>query len=219
MGEPGHVSQVNLRLIGAGKRFERGWIFRNLNFCGQEGERWAITGPNGSGKSTLLLSLGGYLELTEGGLSLTHANRTRPDGQVSRFTALAAPYLDLPPALTVAELLQFHRQLKGIRSGWEEPKQLDLSGLKGHFHKKTAQLSSGLRQRLRLYLAFGCAAPLLLLDEPGSHLDSHGFEWYLSLLAQPFLAELLLVVASNDPAEYAGMSVLSDLAVIEPENG
>jgi hypothetical protein len=57
------------------------------------------------------------------------------------------------------------------------------------------------------------------LDEPGSHLDSRGFEWYLSLLAQPFLAELLLVVASNDPAEYAGMSVLSDLAAIEPENG
>jgi len=78
MGEQDHVSQVNLRLEGAGKRFERGWIFRNLNFCGQEGERWAIKGPNGSGKSTLLLSMGGYLELTEGGLSFTHANRTRP---------------------------------------------------------------------------------------------------------------------------------------------
>jgi ABC-type multidrug transport system ATPase subunit len=206
------VASVRLRMNSGSKRFDRGWLFKNLDFFGKASEKWAITGPNGSGKSTLLLSLGGYIELTEGKLSLCISGRDWPDLHISRHTVLASPYLDLPAFLTIKELLHFHRQLKGVRPGWDAAEQLDMSGLKNHIHKRTVQLSSGQRQKLRLLLAFGCAAPILLLDEPCSHLDQQGIEWYQSLLRQPFLNDLLMMVASNDPAEYEGMKPLLHLS-------
>jgi ABC-type multidrug transport system ATPase subunit len=109
-------------------------------------------------------------------------------------------------------LLQFHQQLKGIRLGWDALEQLGMSGLKSQLHKKTAQLSSGQRQKLRLLMAFGCNAPILLLDEPCSHLDQQGFDWYRQLIQLPVVSHLLMVVASNDPAEYEGMKSLIQLS-------
>jgi len=212
MGYLGGEVSIELCMNKGSKRFERGWLFKGLNFTGRASEQWSITGPNGSGKSTLLLSLGGYIELTEGSLSLRFSGRDWPDLHISRHTALASPYLELPAFLTIKELLHFHGQLKGIRPGWDANEQLALSGLKSHVHKKTVQLSSGQRQKLRLLLAFGCASPILLLDEPCSHLDQQGFEWYQRLLRQPFLADLLLLVASNDPTEYEGMKTLLHLS-------
>lgn len=209
--EGGSAAPIILRMSSGGKRYDRGWLFKNLDFIGRASEQWAITGPNGSGKSTLLLSLGGYVELTAGKLALRYSGRDWPDIQISRHTALASPYLDIPASLTIRELIHFHQQLKGIRLGWDAGRQLVLSGLNGHLHKKTAQLSSGQRQKLRLLLAFGCSAPVLLLDEPCSHLDQQGFEWYRQLIQLPFLAELLVVVASNDSAEYEGMKPLVHL--------
>lgn len=208
----GGSESTQLRMSSGGKRFERGWLFKNLDFNGHASEQWAITGPNGSGKSTLLLSLGGYLELTEGNLALHYFGRDWPEVQISRHTVLASPYLDIPASLTVKELLQFHQQLKGIRLGWDSLEHLGMSGLKSQLHKKTAQLSSGQRQKLRLLMAFGCNAPILLLDEPCSHLDQQGFDWYRQLIQLPIVSHLLMVVASNDPAEYEGMKSLIHLS-------
>ncbi|MFZ9939276.1 MAG: ABC transporter ATP-binding protein [Bacteroidia bacterium] len=208
----GDTAPIDLRMNKGGKRFERGWLFKHLDFRGQSSEQWAITGPNGSGKSTLLLSLGGYLSLTEGKLSLHFAERDWPEEQISRHTALASPYLDIPGALTVRELLHFHQQLKGVRWGWDAAEQLGLSGLNSQLHKKTAQLSSGQRQKLRLLLAVGCNAPILLFDEPCSHLDQQGFDWYRQLIQLPLMKSLLLLVASNDPCEYEGMKPLIHLS-------
>jgi len=212
MTDLGGSESTQLRMSSGGKRFERGWLFKNLDFNGHASEQWAITGPNGSGKSTLLLSLGGYLELTEGNLALHYFGRDWPEVQISRHTVLASPYLDIPASLTVKELLQFHQQLKGIRLGWDALEHLGMSGLKSQLHKKTAQLSSGQRQKLRLLMAFGCNAPILLLDEPCSHLDQQGFDWYRQLIQLPIVSHLLMVVASNDPAEYEGMKSLIHLS-------
>jgi ABC-type multidrug transport system ATPase subunit len=57
-----------IALTDAGKRFNRDWIFRHLNFTFHRGISYAITGPNGSGKSTLLQAIAGSLNLSEGGL-------------------------------------------------------------------------------------------------------------------------------------------------------
>jgi ABC-type bacteriocin/lantibiotic exporter with double-glycine peptidase domain len=73
-------------------------------------------------------------------------------------------------------------------------------------------LSSGQRQKLRLLLAVGCNAPILLFDEPCSHLDQQGFDWYRQLIQLPLMKSLLLLVASNDPCEYEGMKPLIHLS-------
>ena len=47
-------SRMLIQLHNTGKRFNRDWIFRNVNTAFTTGNAYAITGPNGSGKSTLL---------------------------------------------------------------------------------------------------------------------------------------------------------------------
>jgi len=50
---------MRIKLTNLGKRYNREWIFRNLNFQFEPGKHYAITGPNGSGKSTLLKIIAG----------------------------------------------------------------------------------------------------------------------------------------------------------------
>ena len=57
---------MTICLSDAGKRFNRDWIFRHLNYTFEAGQSYAITGPNGSGKSTLLQALSGGMYINEG---------------------------------------------------------------------------------------------------------------------------------------------------------
>ena len=62
--------------------------------------------------------------------------------------------------------------------------------------------SSGMKQRLKLALAFCSDTPMLMLDEPTSNLDKQGVEWYLGLVQQ-FAAGRLTIICSNQEHEYS----------------
>ena len=57
---------MKITLSNAGKRFNRDWIFRHVNYEFINGHAYAITGPNGSGKSTLLQVIAGSVGSSEG---------------------------------------------------------------------------------------------------------------------------------------------------------
>lgn len=57
---------MKISLQDAGKRYNREWIFRHLNYQFLQGEHYAITGANGSGKSTLLQVIAGAVLQSEG---------------------------------------------------------------------------------------------------------------------------------------------------------
>ena len=57
---------MEINLTNLGKRFNRDWILRNLDFQFENGKHYAITGPNGSGKSTLLQLISGSAVYNEG---------------------------------------------------------------------------------------------------------------------------------------------------------
>jgi len=65
-----------------------------------------------------------------------------------------------------------------------------------------AALSSGMRQRLRLAFALLHRPPILLLDEPGSHLDDEGRALTAAIVAEQRRAGLVLL-ATNDERESA----------------
>ena len=67
--------------------------------------------------------------------------------------------------------------------------------------KAIYNLSSGMRQRLKLALALWSDVRILLLDEPGTNLDSTAFDWYLRELAQ-VPADRIIIIASNNATEY-----------------
>lgn len=57
---------MDIILQHIGRRFNKEWIFRSLDYTFLSGGRYAVLGPNGSGKSTLLSVVMGNLSPSEG---------------------------------------------------------------------------------------------------------------------------------------------------------
>src|SRR5579872_7366331 len=98
---------MKITLIDAGKRFNRDWIFRHLEYEFLPQHQYAITGPNGSGKSTLLQVIAGAIATSEGSaryVCFPSGDPIQPD-HVYRYLSLAAPYLELVEEMTATEFL------------------------------------------------------------------------------------------------------------------
>jgi len=183
------------------KRYNREWIFRRLNYRFDAGKTYAITGPNGSGKSTLLQVLWGQIPQTAGTLRYENGEGTISPEEAFRHISIATPYMDLIEEFTLAEMLQFHFQLKRIRNGLTVADVLERMYLGDAYEKQLINFSSGMKQRLKLGLAFFTTADVYFLDEPGTNLDRRAFDWYRKEFAD-LPKEAISFVASNDPAEY-----------------
>lgn len=183
------------------KRYIRQWIFRKLDYTFTAGNPCAVTGPNGSGKSTLLKVLSGFQPATEGTISCQLQGSQVGIEDLYRSISIAAPYLELIEDFTLGELLKFHFSFKRLSAGQTLEGVAQRMYLEDAWHKPVKHFSSGMKQRLRLGLAFYADTPLLFLDEPTSNLDIQGQEWYEKEII-PLIATKIILVASNQPAEY-----------------
>jgi ABC-type multidrug transport system ATPase subunit len=75
---------MHIQLSDAGKKFNREWIFRGVDFVFQPGKIYAITGPNGSGKSTLLQAIAGSLNLSAGKITWQQNNTAITNDNIFR---------------------------------------------------------------------------------------------------------------------------------------
>lgn len=176
------------------KRFHREWVFRNFNFEFSLGNFYIITGPNGSGKSTLMQVLWGQLPPSTGSLSYSSC---APD-DVYKSVSIAAPYLDLIDEFTLEEMVNFHFKFKACKISVEQV--IKKINLPSSYQKPIATFSSGMKQRLKLGLAFFSKADVLFLDEPTTNLDKNSIEWYKTQLAE--ITESIIIMASNQENEY-----------------
>jgi len=154
-------------------------LLRAVTLSVQAGQCWFMLGPNGAGKSTLLAVLAG----TKAALS----GRVEVDGRALgdwRRGALARRLALLPQAEdglfegSVEAFVALGRFPWRGRFGLPAPDDaaiiaselaaFELGALAG---RPFEQLSGGERQRARLAQLFVQRAPLLLLDEPFTHLD------------------------------------------------
>ncbi len=166
----------DLLLAQGGRTLVRGMSFR-LN----AGEVWCLLGPNGSGKSTLLHTAAGLREAQGGALRL--AGRTVADWPVAgaaRQRAFLPQNFHDAFSASVLESVMLGRHPHLSRWQWEgeDERALALAALRavdlaGFEQRDVLTLSGGERQRVALAALFAQDAPLLLLDEPVSHLDLH----------------------------------------------
>ncbi|MEN9319822.1 MAG: hypothetical protein RLZZ309_809 [Bacteroidota bacterium] len=193
---------MQIQVSAASKRFNKEWIFSNLNFSFTTGQHYALIGNNGSGKSTLLQIIAGYIGLTKGEIHWTNtAGDAIDSANVFRHISIAAPYLELVEEFTALEQIAFHQQFKPLQNGLSPIELLEKIGLSNAANKQIRNFSSGMKQRLKLALAIFDQAPILLLDEPCSNLDQEGIQTYHQLM-QAYAMHKLIIVASNDPQEY-----------------
>jgi len=195
---------MKISLINAGKRFNRDWIFRNINQEFISGTAYAITGPNGSGKSTLLQAIGGAIMMSEGKAQYAVGAQLKEIevDNAFRYISIAAPYLELIEEMTLLEMLEFHAQFKPLLSNTTIPEIITIIGLKAAANKQIRFYSSGMKQRVKLAQAIFSDVPCVLLDEPCTNLDAVGIELYHQLI-RDYGNNRLIIVSSNDPQEYS----------------
>ncbi len=154
-------------------------IARGIDLDLGPGDALAVLGPSGAGKTTLLATLAGLLEPRAGEVLIGGVPSTRlPDGAAARivaFTPEDAHVFDT----TILENL---RVARGDVTEAEATDALERAGLADflaalpegldtRLGENATMMSGGERRRLLLARALLAPAPLMLLDEPGEHLD------------------------------------------------
>jgi thiol reductant ABC exporter CydC subunit len=144
------------------------------------GRRVAVVGPSGAGKSTLAAVLLRFLPYDEGSVTLDGVELSELDGDTTRrvvglvaqdahvfdntleenlrLAKRGATAEELDDALAATRLLHWTRELP--------------AGLGTEVGERGARMSGGQRQRLAIARALLADFPVLVLDEPGEHLDT-----------------------------------------------
>jgi nitrate/nitrite transport system ATP-binding protein len=148
-------------------------VFEEINFAIDKGEFVCIVGHSGCGKSTILNILAGLDEASGGVVIMAGREVAGPSldrGVVFQGHALM-------PWLTAKKNVAF-----AVKSRWPDAdkakideicqRYLDMVGLTGAEHKKPAELSGGMKQRVGIARAFAIEPKMLLLDEPFGALDA-----------------------------------------------
>lgn len=154
-------------------------IIREVSFRLAEGTVLALIGPNGSGKTTLIRAVSGVLPLQTGHVRVYGGdiNRMHPQ-QRARLISVVPQARSIPAAFTAEEVVAMgrtpHLNWLGKISTYDQEvideslEKMDLLDLRT---RTVDELSGGEQQRLLLARSLAQESPLLLMDEPTTHLD------------------------------------------------
>ncbi len=148
-------------------------VFDNINIGIEKGEFVCIIGHSGCGKSTIMNIIAGLDDPSDGVVIMDGREVSGP----SLDRGVVFQNYSLLPWLTALQNVNF-----GVRARWprwsseqiEEHscRYLQMVGLSRSIHRKPAELSGGMRQRVSIARAFATQPKLLLLDEPFGALDA-----------------------------------------------
>ncbi len=197
MKPPGVRSELSLRAenlhLWRGERH----VLRGLALEVSGGELLQVTGANGAGKTTLLRALCGMLYLEEGRV-IWSGHDVQED--LPAFHA-SLTYLGHEPPLkadlTAGENLRYWVGLRRRLSAPQVAGALQSVGAPGLADRLVRTLSAGQRRRVALAALALFAAPLWLLDEPTTNLDTEGQRLVGQLLEQHVRAGGLAIVAAH----------------------
>ena len=166
--------KIKLQIKDMTKKYDNGDGVEHINLDIYEGEIVTFLGPSGCGKTTILRTIGGFLDVTSGDITV--------DGQSiigmppeKRPTAMVFQSYNLWPHMTIYENLAFGLKLRKVPKAEinaDVKKYLDLVSMPGCEKKYPGQLSGGQQQRIATARSLMLKPSLLLLDEPFSALDA-----------------------------------------------
>jgi NitT/TauT family transport system ATP-binding protein len=156
---------------GAGKRYGKLQVFRDVDLSVGQREIVALVGPSGCGKTTLLRCLDGLIPMS-GGEILIDGKPVK--GPLPR-TAMVFQHFGLFPWKTVRGNVAYGLDLAGASKAEireRVPRFIHLVGLAGFEDAYPYQLSGGMQQRCGLARALAVEPDLLLMDEPFASVDA-----------------------------------------------
>ena len=200
-------------------------IATGINVAFAEGNLIALIGANGIGKSTLLRTLTGIQKSLSGEVLLNNKNITGySQKELSQNLAVVLTE-SLPPSnLTVFELVALGRQPYTNWLGSLSPEDIikvneaiALTQIEHLRHKKHFEISDGQLQKVLIARALAQDTPLIVLDEPTTHLDLLHKVNLIKLLKQLASATGKCILYSTHDLDLA-LQLSDQIVVMTPGN-
>ena len=166
-------------------------LFNHLSFSIEAGDRIGLVGHNGCGKSTLLKILLNELTIDDGQL---HCQRGLKIGFVEQFLSSE---LEETPAQE-AVLNQIPDDERPLRRYQVETLLQQLGFDDATVQRPLKMLSGGQKNLVLVARAIIQEPELLLLDEPGNHMDSSAMYFLKRYLSQPDVPSFLMISHDRD---------------------
>ena len=187
-------------------RYGQGFHLQPVSIEIERGSFTVLAGPNGSGKSTLFSLINGIAKPTAGSVSLDGREISEiGDKERARIMGMVAQRNGINFDYTVEELVSMGRYpYQGIFSGETSHDREVISGvidrldLAGYSNRRISTLSGGEYQRVLLARVIVQQTEVLLLDEPGNHLDLKHQTLLLNLLREEVDSGKTVVAVLHD---------------------
>jgi heme exporter protein A len=190
-------------LTGTGLTLWRGskCLFEDLAFSVGAGTALLVRGANGSGKTTLLRVIAGLTQPEHGEVRWRDEPLDRVARQTGRVTLSYCGHAPaLKPTMTTRENLAFYAALTGF-----DPAAIDAVvedvGLSSCAMLPARVLSAGQKRRASLARVLMSGAPLWLLDEPHTNLDTEGRHLLGQMLQRHLDGTGMAIIAAHEPLD------------------
>jgi len=180
------------------KKFGKQKIINTFSYVFEPNTNYIISGANGSGKTTLLKIISLWMEPNHGEI-IWEENGVQLKNKSENELSFAAPYIDLSETSSVREIIHVHFQSKKTITPLQEI--FEIPFVKNNVDKWFRDLSSGMKQKLKLILALFSKVQVYLLDEPTSNLDSDSIEEYKNWI-QELPKNRILIIATNSVTDF-----------------
>ncbi len=177
------VENITLRFHGTA-------ILDDISFKLHKGKILGLIGPNGAGKTSLIRTINGAVAPDSGRIIFKKQDLTQLKPQDRAQLVTTVPQArNIPPGFTVEQIVQMGRTpyLNWFGASTSKDEEFVEKALqKTNIHQMRGlmadEISGGEQQRVILARAIAQDTPLLLLDEPTTHLDIRYQMQFLELL-------------------------------------
>jgi iron complex transport system ATP-binding protein len=169
--------QLNVAIKNAG--YTSSSIIHDIQFTLDKGQLLAVIGPNGSGKTTLVRAISRVLPFIDAHIQINGTSLMQTsENNRSQLIAVVPQSTFVPPQFLVEEVVLMGRTpyMNWIGRATQDDlvkvhKAMQQTAVEKFKHRVCGELSAGERQRVILARALAQDTPVLLMDEPTSHLD------------------------------------------------
>ncbi len=193
------MSLLGMEARGLRKRLGTNQALAGVSLDLSAGLLHGVIGPDGAGKTTLLRTLVGLLRPDGGEVLYTQAGRPAGFAEVRPFLAYMPQQQSLYPDLSVAEHMEFFRDLYRLPDAVYRPRAeelLRITRLDKFCGRRAGQLSGGMYKKLGLMCALLQSPSGVILDEPTNGVDPISRREFWDLLYRLSDQKILVVIAT-----------------------